>query len=453
MKPGSAWVDDRSAPLLTDLYQLAMMQAYWREGMREEAVFSLVFRRLPEERNYALACGLDEVLRYLETLHFDAPAIEALRRLDLPLERGFLEWLRDFRFRGEVHALAEGTAVFPEVPLLEVVAPIAEAQLVESFLMNQMHVQTVLASKASRLVQAAAGRKVVDFGMRRMHGADAAMKGARAYYAAGIDATSNVLAALAYDIPAVGTMAHSYVEAHASEAEAFRAFARSYPETTLLVDTYDSLEGVRTVVRLARELGAEFRVSAIRLDSGDLATLACESRRLLDEAGLQSVEIFASGGLDEWRIAELVAAGAPIDGFGVGTRLGVSRDAPDLDLAYKLTAYAGTGRLKSSPGKRILPGRKQVFRIEEGGRSRRDVVARAGEELPGRPLLEPVMRDGRRLPAGNVSLDRIRARARAEIASLPPEIRALEPASRSYPVELSAALEAYHRETLARVAG
>ena len=255
------------AALLTDLYELTMLQAYWREGLDAEAVFSLYFRHLPRERNYMLTCGLAAALEYLERLRFTEAELEYLGGLR-SFSDAFLDWLRDFRFSGEVYALAEGTPVFPNEPLLEVVAPIAEAQLAESFVMNQIHLQTVLASKASRVVVAAEGRTVVDFGMRRMHGADAALAGARAFYVAGVRATSNVLAGMVHEIPVAGTMAHSYIQAHERESEAFRAFAELYPETNLLVDTYDTVEGVRKVVELARELGDAFQVRGVRLDSG-----------------------------------------------------------------------------------------------------------------------------------------------------------------------------------------
>lgn len=456
MRRASAWVDDAGAALLTDLYQLTMLQAYWREGMAGDAVFSLYYRTLPEARNYLLACGLDDALHYLETLRFGDDALEFLAGRG-ELSREFLDWLGELRFAGDVWALPEGTPVFPEEPLLEVRAPIAQAQLVESFVMNQVHFQTVLASKAARMVAAARGRAVVDFGLRRMHGADAAMKGARAYHVAGLAATSNVLAGRVYGVPIAGTMAHSYVQAHDDELAAFRAFAELYPETVLLVDTYDTLDGVRKVVELARELGERFRVRAVRLDSGDLAALASEARRILDAAGLERVELFASGGLDEHRIAELVERGAPIDGFGVGTRMGVSEDAPALDMAYKLTDYAGQGRLKLSPGKRILPGRKQVYRVEEGaGEERtavRDVIARADEEgVPGRPLLVQVMAGGERLAAGRATLEQARERARDEIGRLPERLRALEPADPPYPVEVSAGLRELQEQVVERLA-
>jgi nicotinate phosphoribosyltransferase len=438
--------------LFTDLYELTMLQAYLEEDLTEDAVFSLFVRRLPKRRNFLIACGLGTVLDYLEDLHFSDGDIAYLASLERFSDR-FLEWLRQFRFTGEVHAVAEGTPVFANEPILEVTAPLPQAQLVETFVMNQIHLQTVLASKAQRVVSAAQGRPVVDFGPRRMHGIDAALKAARAFHVAGVAATSNVLAGKHYGVPVAGTMAHSYIQAHGDEAAAFRAFASLYPDTVLLVDTYDTLAGVRKVIDLAGVLGDDFDVRAIRLDSGDLAQLARQSRKLLDDAGLHRVEIFASGGLDEHEIARLLQSGAPIDGFGVGTCMGVSKDAPALDIAYKLCEYAGQGRLKLSTGKPVLPGRKQVFRVCEGAHAVRDVIARVGQELPGRPLLKPVMRGGKRLAAAAVELDGARDHAREEIARLPDRIGAITPADPPYPVEVSPALLAYQRQVGKEVAG
>jgi nicotinate phosphoribosyltransferase len=299
-------------------------------------------------------------------------------------------------------------------------------------------------------VEAAQGRTVVDFGLRRMHGRDAGMGAARACYIAGAAATSNVAAGQKYGIGVAGTMAHSYIQAHDDEYDAFLAFARLYPDTVLLVDTYDTRAGVRNVVQLASELGEQFQVSAIRLDSGDLAELAYESRRLLDDAGLQRVRIFASSSLDEDQIARLVEGGAPIDGFGVGTEMGVSRDVPTIDIVYKLVEYAGRGRLKLAPGKEVLPGRKQIFRFERAGVAERDVLGRDGERLGGRALLEPVMSSGARLPAGRASLDEARARAGRERERLPTRLRAIDPAPSPYRVEISAALAASRDQLLRR---
>lgn len=430
-----------NSALFTDLYELTMAQAYFEEAMTENAVFSLFARRLPARRNFLLACGLASVLDYLQSLRFHDDDLAYLASLG-KFSDLFLDRLRDFRFTGEVYAVPEGTPVFANEPILEIVAPLPQAQLVETFVMNQIHVQTVLASKAQRVVTAAAGRPVIDFGSRRMHGIDAALKAARAFYISGVAATSNVLAGREYGAPVAGTMGHSYIQAHENETEAFRAFARRYPGTMLLVDTYDTLAGVRKVIELANTLGEGFKISAVRLDSGDLLALSKEVRRLLDQAGLGKIEIFVSGGLDEDKIAQLVASGAPINGFGVGTSMGVSNDAPDLDIAYKLSEYAGKGRLKLSAAKPILPGRKQVFRINEKGCDVRDVIACADEALPGRPLLEAVMRNGERLAAGRVDLKSARAHAEQQTSLLPEPIRAIQAADPPYPVEVSNKLSA-----------
>ncbi len=425
--------------LFVDLYELTMLRAYREEQMTSQASFSLFARRLPETRNFLVACGLEDALSALEELRFPPHALEYLESRP-EFDASFVEWLGSLRFRGDVWAMPEGTPVFAEEPLLEIEAAIPEAQLVETLLMNQVHLQTVLASKAARVRAAAKDRAVIDFGIRRMHGTDAGLKSARAFHIAGLDGTSNVLAGYRYGVPVTGTMAHAYIQAHDDELEAFRAFARIFPETVLLVDTYDTLEGVRKVVRLHEEMGDAFRVRGIRLDSGDLGTLARESRAILDAAGLERLEIVASGGLDEWKIRDLVRSGAPIDGFGVGTGMGVSADAPSLDFAYKLTGYAGQGRVKLSPGKRILPGRKQVYRVEEDGRAVGDVIARSDERIEGRPLLMKVMEGGRRLPAGSVTLDGARHRHAEELARLPERMLELERADPEYPVRLSDAL-------------
>lgn len=441
---------DRKLALLTDQYALTMVQGYWRERMFDNAVFSLFVRRLPEQRNFLVACGLADVLDYIETLRYEPEALEYLHGRD-EFEPEFLDWLESFRFTGQVRAVPEGTVVFENEPILEVRAPLPEGQLLETYLMNQIHLQTVLASKAARVVLAAQDRPVVDFGLRRMHGADAGLKAARAFHIAGVAATSNVLAGEAYGVPVTGTMGHSYIQAHGSEMAAFRAFATHHPAPVLLVDTYDTLAGVRKVVQLAREMGDAFRVRAIRLDSGDMGALAVEARRILDEDGLEGVEIFVSGGLDEYEIARLLGSGAPIDGFGVGTGMGVSSDAPSLDMAYKLAEYGGRGRLKLSTGKPILPGEKQVFRREENGLAAGDVIGRVAEDLPGRPLLESVMKDGHRLPTGQVSLEAARERAANEIRALPNRLRQRERAESAYPVEISPALKAYQREVTHQV--
>lgn len=438
--------------LFTDLYELTMLRAYFEEGMHDTAVFSLFVRRLPKHRNFLLACGLPAVLEYLEQLRFTSDDTSYLQTLGLFPDR-FLTSLRGFSFTGDVYAVPEGTPIFANEPMLEIVAPIAEAQVVETFVMNQIHLQTVLASKAARVVAAAQGRKVVDFGARRTHGLDAALKAARAFYVAGVDATSNVLAGKIYGIPVAGTMAHSYIQAHDDEREAFRAFAGIFPHTVLLVDTYDTLEGVRRVIELLRTAPTPIGVSAVRLDSGDLATLARETRRLLDGAELQHVQVFASSGLDEHEIARLLAAGAPIDGFGVGAGMGVSSDAPALDIVYKLSEYGGAGRTKLSKDKPIFPGRTQVFRREKDGQSLGDVIARSAEELEGRPLLRLVMRHGERIAGAEDDLESARSRAARELAALPPYVTALDTAEPEYPVMASAALQRYHADIQQKMRG
>ena len=436
--------------LFTDFYELTMLQAYFEEKMTEEAVFSLFVRRLPAQRNFLLTCGLDNVLDYLESLRFSDDALAYLASLG-KFSDHFLGWLSDLRFTGDVYAVPEGTPVFPNEPLLEIVAPLPQAQLVETFVMNQIHLQTVLATKAQRVVTAARDRPVVDFGARRIHGIDAALKAARAFYIGGVAATSNVLAGKKFGIPVMGTMAHSYIQAHQDEATAFRKFAQLYPDTVLLVDTYDTLDGVRKVIALAKTLGEDFKVKAVRLDSGDLLVLSQEARRLLDEAGLSQVEIFASGGLDEKRITELLSAGAPLDGFGVGSSMGVSSDAPVLDIAYKLCEYAGQGRLKLSTGKPILPGRKQIFRMTENDRDVGDVIARVDENFPGRAFLVPVMRQGKRLETGCVDLESIREYTQQQIARLPNHLCVITQAKSPYPVEVSQELSLFQKKVKEQV--
>lgn len=442
---------DDDLALLTDLYELTMVQAYWTHDMNDTATFSLFSRRLPKDRNFLLAAGINEALTVVQELHFSHGAIEYLQSQKI-FEPEFLEWLAQWRFRGEIWALPEGTPFFANEPLVEVTATLPEAQLLESILMNQVHLPTLLASKAARVALAAGGRTVVDFGLRRMHGIDAALKAARAFYVAGVDATSNVLAGRRYGIPIAGTMAHSYIQAYDRELDAFRDFAAIYDDPVLLIDTYDVAEGARNVVRLARELDAPERIRAVRIDSGDLGELARTVREILDDAGLTSVEIFVSGGLDEHEIERLVEGSFPVDGFGVGTSMGVSEDAPALDAAYKLTAYAGSGRLKLSSGKAILPCRKQIFRSHgSDGRATGDVIAMFDEEGSGEPLLEKVMHEGTPIGAGLESLEKSRERARRRIAQLPSRVQRLMPAEPSYPVEVSESLKKARRAVIERL--
>lgn len=443
---GVAHVDEDSGALFADLYELTMAQAYFLHSMTGTAVFECSLRKIPRQRLYTIAAGLDAVLEYLENYHFTPQQLDYLQKLGL-FEDRFLSYLADLRFGGDVWAVPEGTFVFEHEPILQICAPILEAQLVETFVLNQVHLQTVVASKAARVVEAAEGRAVVDFGSRRAHGLDAALKVARASYIAGVAGTSNLVAGQRFGIPVFGTMAHSYIEAVGDEMEAWRRFARLYPETTLLIDTYDTLSGVDRVIALAREMGDSFRVKAVRLDSGNLLRLAKQARERLDAADLSRVEIFVSSDLDEYRMADLLAHGAPIDGFGVGTRMAVSADAPELDMAYKIVEYDGKACTKLSPEKRVYPGRKQVYRIIESGRMVRDLVAGADEQVAGEPLLVPVMRKGRRLPGYSASVEASVEAARLLVkrqhALLKPDFRSIGPAVHAhYEVRISEKLRA-----------
>ncbi|HEX9774380.1 MAG TPA: nicotinate phosphoribosyltransferase [Actinomycetota bacterium] len=407
--------------LLTDLYELTMAASYVRRDMREAATFSLFVRRLPPGRGFLVAAGLEDCLAFLGEFSFDDEDVEYLRR-----SHGFddaaLRAFRAMRFTGDVWAVPEGRIVFADEPILEVTAPVAEAQVVETVLLNHVTFQTAIASKAARCVIAARDKDVVDFAFRRAHGVEAGIAVARASAIAGFAATSNVEAARRFALRATGTMAHSYVEAFGSEADAFRAFAQDFPErTTFLVDTYDTLAGVRAAVAVIEELGLTERL-AVRLDSGDLPTLARDARRVLDDAGLREVRIFASGGLDEHDLDELSGGGVPVDAFGVGTTMGVSADAPSLDSAYKLVQYGERPVLKLSEGKATAPGPKQVFRAE----SMNDVLALRSEAPPpgAHPLLEPAMRAGRRVGAPQTWVA-ARERFRVDLAALPSEARAI----------------------------
>ncbi len=444
LDPASTWVAAKDLCLLTDLYQLALVRSFREEGMDGEAVFTLAARRLPPGRNYLLACGQELAMEVMATLRFDDEALAHLAGFQVFPDE-FLSWLADFRFSGDVFGVPEGTPVFAREPIVEVVAPLPEAQLVETLLVNQIHLQTVLASKATRVVSAARGQPVVDFGLRRSHGVDAGIKAARASYIAGAAATSNVLAGRIWGIPVSGTMTHAFLEAHADEGDGLRAFAARFGETTLLVDSHDTLEGVREVIALADQQADGFDVSAVRLDPGRDGRLAKQARTLLDAAGLSHVDIFVSGGLDEHDIDRLMREGAPIGGFGVGTEMAVPRDAPALDISYALASYEGPGRA-SPDAETTLPGRKQVFRVEVDGVAMRDVIGLASETRPGHPLLVPLMRGGRVLQSARRPLRRVRAAAAAAVAALPERVRAIEPLEQPYPVEVSDALEAARRK-------
>jgi nicotinate phosphoribosyltransferase len=437
-------VVETSPALLTDLYELTMAKALWAEGRAEVgAVFSLFVRSLPPNRGYLVAAGLDDALAFVERLRFDDQDRAALARLG-GFDPGFLDWLGGQRFSGVIRAVPEGRLVFADEPLLEVEGPLAVAQILETALLNQINLQTTLATKAARMRHAAAGRALVDFALRRAHGFEAGLRVARCSAMVGFAATSDVAAALHYHLPASGTMAHSYVSAHDSELEAFRHFARHVADPVLLIDTFDTETGLERAIQVGLELQAEGRaLRAIRLDSGDLAELARLARDRLDAAGLPEVGIFASGGLDELEIARLLSADAPIDGFGVGTALGVSADAPVLEMVYKLVQVDGRPVAKRSVAKETLPCPKQVWR-RPGFAG--DVLATADEgcPLPGaEALLGPV--PIRPAPDPAAALQAARERFEADWAQLPEEHKTLaDPAP--YPVERSPALDALARK-------
>jgi nicotinate phosphoribosyltransferase len=440
------------SPLLTDLYQLNMLQAYLESGKTGTAVFEFFARRLPSRRGFLMAAGLEQALEWLEGLRFSEEEIDWLRSTGR-FTPALLDELRAFRFTGDVDAMPEGSIFFADEPILRVVAPLPQAQLVESRLINLMHFETIVASKAARMVLAAPGKTLVDFGLRRAHGAEAGLLAARASYIAGFDSTATMLAGARFGIPLSGTMAHSFVQVFDDESRAFEAFAEARPDNlVLLIDTYDTEAAARKVVALAprlRQMGVVLH--GVRLDSGDLYALSLAVRRILDEGGLADVTIFASGGLDEDDLAQFTRRGAPIDGYGVGTSLTTSSDAPALDCAYKLEEYAGLARRKRSTGKATWPGRKQVWRrYDAEGRMAGDVITVEGDATAGEPRLAPMMRAGRHI-AQAPSLAAIRAHAAEELRRLPEPLRRLDPDA-SYPVEVAPRLRRLADEVDRRIA-
>ena len=439
------YLKEGNMSLFTDFYELTMCASYFDNKNFEPATFDLFIRRLPENRSYFLFAGLEDALNYLQSIKFTEEQLGYLKKQGFKWD--FLECLRNFRFKGEVWAVPEGAVAFPNEPLIRVTAPIIEAQLVETFLLNTINLQTMIATKASRVVHAAKGKTVIEFGLRREQGIDAGMKVARSSYIVGCQGTSNVLAGQAYNIPVFGTMAHSFIMSYPKEIDAFRAFSKTFPnKSTLLIDTYDDISGAEKAAVVAKELEAKgCKLGGVRLDSGDLTQDSVKVRKILDDQGLTYVKIFASGDLDEFKIQELLTNGAQIDSFGVGTKMGTSADRPYLDVIYKLCeTMTEEGKfspiMKLSKDKITLPGRKQVYRIKSRiGFFEKDVVALADEKVQGEPLLVKVMEKGKviyDLP----SLNAIRAAAAENLSKLPDGYKALTGAP-VYPVELSKNLQ------------
>ena len=430
--------------LLTDLYQLTMAQGYFQSQRMAPATFSLFVRSYPPNRGYFVSAGLQDVLEFFEQFQIDSAGIDYLRSRRIFTDE-FLDFLKGLKFTGEVWAIPEGRLFFKDEPVMEVTAPIVEAQIVETLIINQINFQSLIATKAARCVHAAGARSVVDFSLRRTHGIDAGMKVARTSYLAGFAGTSNVRAGQHYGIPIVGTMAHSFVSSFEHEIDAFRAFVSSFPNnSTLLIDTYDTVAGARKAVQVAKEMAARGeRLQGVRIDSGNLAKLAVDVRNIFDEAGLKDIKIIGSGGLDEYDLAEFSDAEIPYDSYGVGTKMGVSADAPWSDIAYKLVEYDKRPVLKLSTGKVSLPGKKQAFRMSDRqGQLQKDIIALRGENVAGaEPLLKKVMTEGK-ITVPLPSLEEIRSVFLSEFAKLPEPIKAIRNPSR-YLVEHSARLQEY----------
>jgi nicotinate phosphoribosyltransferase len=438
--------------LLTDLYQLTMLEGYYCQSMNDIAVFEFFVRKLPFQRNFMIAAGLEQVLDFLENAGFTDEERAWLHSTGR-FRKDFVEYLAALRFTGDVYGMLEGTVFFPNEPILRVTAPLPEAQLVETRIINLLQFQTMIASKAIRSVLVAPDKLLVDFGLRRAHAGEAGLLAARASYLAGFTGTATVLAGRLWDIPIFGTMAHSYIQAHDNEMSAFENFANTQPNNVvLLIDTYNTELAAQKVVDLAPQLqNAGIIIQGVRLDSGDLAKHALQVRAILDAGGLKETSIFASGNLDENCLKKLISSGAPIDGFGVGTKVITSADAPYLDCAYKLMEYAGRPRRKLSEGKVTWPGCKQVYRrYEESGMFKEDELALDTDLKPGEPLLQPVMKGGRRCIRPTEDLMQIRTRVKEQVKHLPIHYKKLE-TSASYPVMISSSLRRLAAEVDAKL--
>ena len=443
-----------SIGLLTDLYELTMAQSYFQDKVNGEASFEMFVREMPPRRSYLVFAGLADAVSFLSSVRFDRGCLEYLVSLKR-FEPSFIRYLAGFRFSGDVWSMPEGTIFFPGEPIMRVTAPRIEAQIVETFLLNAVNFSVLAATKASRIVAAARGRSVVDFSPRRAHGADASLKVARSSYISGFIGTSNLLAGKQFGIPVVGTVAHSFVMSHHTEREAFESLARTSPEgAVFLLDTYDVMNALEEAMRVARKFAPSgFRLLGVRLDSGDICAQSRRVRARLDRAGFRAAKIFASGDLDEYTIARLLARRAPVDSFGVGTALGTSQDSPALGINYKLVSD-GTGagirlRMKLAQGKKTWPGVKQVWRVRGSkGEYSRDVISLAGEGAPARgaePLLQGIMKHGR-VTANQPALEKIKTRCLSQLSRLPSRFRSLSGSAR-FPVAISAGLRAMAEST------
>lgn len=443
------FVDITNMNLLIDFYELTMCASYFENKRNEVATFDLFIRKMPSNRSYFVFAGLEQVLFFLQSMKFNEEHLDYLR--EKGLREKFLEYLKNLKFTGEVWSVPEGTIVFNEEPLIRVTAPVIEAQLIETFILNTVNLQTMIATKASRVVNAAAGRTVVEFGLRRTQGTDAGMKAARCSYLAGADGTSNVLAGMKYGIPVFGTMAHSFVMFFDREIDSFRAFAKTFPRTsTFLIDTYDEVLGAENAATVAKELEKKgCRLNAVRLDSGDLYSISCKVRATLDQHGLGYVKIFVSGDLDEYAIDKLVRKGARIDAFGVGTRMSTSDDRPYVDVVYKLAGRVERGdfiaAMKLSEGKLTLPGKKQIYRQRDRqGKCAKDIVGLEDEDIEGDRLLKKFMEHGQ-IVRETPSLERVRKETLKNLLELPEKFKRLKSAP-PYNVDLSHKLRTMRNE-------
>jgi nicotinate phosphoribosyltransferase len=446
-------MEPASSALLTDLYQLNMIQAYLESGQTDTAVFEFFVRKLPPQRSFLMAAGLEQALQFLENLQFSADELDWLEKSGR-FSASLIEYLANFRFSGDVHAMAEGTVFFANEPIVRITAPLPQSQLIETRLINVLHFQSLIASKAARMVLLAPGKLLVDFGLRRAHGAEAGLMAARASYIAGFAGTATMLAEKLFGIPAYGTMAHSFVQSFDDESAAFETFARARPSNlVLLIDTYDTVTAANKVVALAPRLQAlGIKITGVRLDSGDLVALSRSVRRVLDEGDLKDTTIFVSGGIEEDTLAAFARDRAPIDGIGIGTSLATSSDAPALDCAYKLQEYAGLPRRKRSTGKATWPGRKQVWRrYGPDGRMTSDVLSTDDDKHEGEPLIRPVVTGGRRVGPQR-SLDDIRAHARWELSRLPAGLEMLSPITH-YAAQVAPSLERLAAAVDSRMSG